>query len=59
MRALSLANPVEWSVRASRGHVLPGTDTGEILLYLGALVLFVVAMTAFASRCFRVYQRTM
>ena len=59
MRVLSFANPVEWSVRAARGQVLPGTSTGEILLYLGALVLFTAASTAFATRCFRAYQRTM
>jgi ABC-2 type transport system permease protein len=59
MRALSLANPVEWSVRAARGHVLAGTSSGEILLYLAGLVLFTAATTVFATRCFRTYQRTL
>jgi ABC-2 type transport system permease protein len=59
MRVLSLANPVEWSVRAARGHVLPGTSSGEILLYLAGLVLFTTATTMFATRCFRSYQRTL
>jgi ABC-2 type transport system permease protein len=59
MRSLSLANPVEWSVRAARGHVLPGTSAAHILMYLAALAVFTGAMTAFATRCFRVYQRTL
>jgi ABC-2 type transport system permease protein len=59
MRVLSLVNPVEWSVRAARGHVLPGTSAGEILLYLAGLALFTAATTLFATRCFRVYQRTL
>jgi ABC-2 type transport system permease protein len=59
MRELSLANPVEWSVRAARGQVLPGTSAGEILLYLAGLAAFTAATTAFATRCFRAYQRTL
>ena len=59
MRVLSLANPVEWSVRAARGQVLPGTGSGEILLYLAGLVLFTAGTTVFATRCFRTYQRTL
>ena len=30
METLSLGNPVEWAVRASRGQALPGTDWGSI-----------------------------
>jgi hypothetical protein len=59
MRILSLANPVEWSVRAARGHVLPGTSSGVILLYLAGLAAFTMATTVFATRCFRTYQRTL
>ena len=59
MRILSLANPVEWAVRAARGHVLPGTAGSTILLYLAGLALFTVCTTAFATRCFRAYQRTL
>lgn len=59
MEWLSTGNPVEWAVRAGRGQALPGTGTGEILLYLGLLVLFCVATSAFATRSFRSYQRTL
>ena len=34
METLSLGNPVEWAVRASRAQALPGTDWGSIGLYL-------------------------
>ena len=59
MRGLSLANPVEWAVRASRGQVLPGTDWGKIGLYLVLLTAFTALTGAFATRCFRAYQRTL
>ena len=39
METLSLANPVEWAVRASRAQVLPGTDWGKIGLYLALLAV--------------------
>jgi ABC-2 type transport system permease protein len=59
METLSLANPVEWAVRASRAQVLPGTDWGKIGLYLALLACFTVLTGAFATRCFRSYQRTL
>ena len=59
MRSLSLANPVEWAVRAARGHVLPGTSWGQIGLYLGLLAVFTAATGMFATRCFSAYQRTL
>jgi ABC-2 type transport system permease protein len=59
MRDLSLANPVEWSVRAARAQVLPGTDWGKIGIYLVALAAFTAATGAFATWCFRAYQRTL
>ena len=59
MEALSLGNPVEWAVRASRGQALPGTDWGSIGLYLLLLAAFTVLTGAFATRCFRSYQRTL
>lgn len=59
MRSLSLANPVEWAVRASRAQVLPGTDWSRIGLYLLLLSGFVALTAAFATRCFRSYQRTL
>jgi ABC-2 type transport system permease protein len=59
MRSLSLANPVEWAVRAARGQVLPGTEWGKIGLYLLLLACFAALTGAFATRCFRAYQRTL
>ncbi len=59
MRGASLANPVEWAVRAARWHVLPGTSWGQIGLYLGLLVVFTAATGLFATRCFSAYQRTL
>lgn len=59
METLSLANPVEWAVRASRAQVLPGTDWPRIALYLLLLAGFTALTAAFATRCFRAYQRTL
>lgn len=59
MQALSLANPVEWAVRAAREPVLPGTAWGEIGLYLTSLLAFALATGAFATWAFRAYQRTL
>ena len=59
METLSLANPVEWAVRASRAQALPGTDWGDIGLYLLLLACFTALTGAFATRCFRSYQRTL
>ena len=59
MRGASLANPVEWAVRAARGRVLPGTSWAQIGLYLGLLAVFTAATGLFATRCFSAYQRTL
>jgi ABC-2 type transport system permease protein len=59
METLSLGNPVEWAVRASRAQALPGTDWGDIGLYLVLLASFTALTGAFATRCFRSYQRTL
>jgi ABC-2 type transport system permease protein len=59
METLSLANPVEWAVRASRAQALPGTDWSRIGLYLVLLCCFTALTGAFATRCFRSYQRTL
>ena len=34
MQDLSLLNPVEWAVRSARGEALPGTDWGEMGIFL-------------------------
>jgi len=59
MRSLSLVNPVEWSVRAARGQVLPHTDWAAIGSYLVLLALFTLGTGAFATWSFRSYQRTL
>jgi len=59
MRGLSLANPVEWAVRAAREPVLPATAWGDIGVFLLALLAFTLATSAFATWSFRAYQRTL
>lgn len=59
MQTLSLLNPVEWAVRAARGEALPGTDWGEMGAFIALLAAFALATTAFATWCFRAYQRTL
>jgi ABC-2 type transport system permease protein len=59
MQTLSLLNPVEWAVRAARGEALPGTDWSEMGAFVALLAAFALATTAFATWCFRAYQRTL
>ena len=59
MQTVSKYNPVDWGVQAARQVVLPGTDwqsvSGHLLLLLGLTAV----TTAWATRCFRAYQRTL
>ena len=55
---LSLANPVEWAVRAAREPVLPATAWGDVGVFLLALLGFALA-TALRDLAFRAYQRTL
>jgi ABC-2 type transport system permease protein len=59
MQDFSLLNPVEWAVRAARGEALPGTDWSEMGSFLLLLLGFAALTTAFATRSFRAYQRTL
>ncbi len=59
MQDFSLLNPVEWAVRAARGEALPGTDWSEMGSFLLLLGGFAALTTAFATRSFRAYQRTL
>lgn len=59
MQDLSLLNPVEWAVRAARGEALPGTDWGEMGVFLLLLGGFSALTTAFATLSFHAYQRTL
>ena len=59
MRAAARFNPVDWGVQAAREPALPGTDWADVAAHLGLLAAFVVATGAFATWCFRAYQRTL
>jgi ABC-2 type transport system permease protein len=59
MRVASHFNPMDWGVRAAREVVLPGTDWGTVGLYLLFLLALSAATAAFATWCFRAYQRTL
>jgi len=59
MQDLSLANPVEWAVRAAREPVLPDTAWGDIGLFLTLLLAFAAATGVFATWAFRAYQRSL
>jgi ABC-2 type transport system permease protein len=52
-------NPVEWGVRAAREVVLPGTSWGNVGIYLLLLVGMSALTAAFATWCFRSYERTL
>jgi ABC-2 type transport system permease protein len=59
MQDFSLANPVEWAVRAAREPVLPDTDWGQVGLFLTLLLAFATATGLFATWAFRAYQRSL
>jgi ABC-2 type transport system permease protein len=44
---------------AAREPVLASPEWSRVALFLALLVLFTAATTAFATRCFRAYQRTL
>jgi ABC-2 type transport system permease protein len=52
-------NPVQWAVDAAREPVLPSPDWGLVALSLLGLASFTAATSAFATRTFRAYQRTL
>jgi ABC-2 type transport system permease protein len=59
MRVASHFNPMDWGVRAAREVVLPGTAWGTVGLYMLLLLALSAATAAFATWCFRAYQRTL
>ena len=59
MRWAAHANPMDWGVRAAREVVLPGTSWGTAGLYLVFLLLLSALTAAFATWCFRAYERTL
>ena len=52
-------NPVQWAVDAAREPVLPDPNWGLVGLSLALLAAFTAATSAFATRSFRAYQRTL
>ncbi len=59
MQWAARANPVQWAVDAAREPVLPSPDWALVAVSLVALTAFAVATAAFATRTFRIYQRTL
>jgi ABC-2 type transport system permease protein len=59
MRVAAHVNPVDWGVRVAREVVLPGTAWGAVGLYILLLVGLSAGTAAFATWCFRAYERTL
>ena len=59
MQTVAKFNPVNWGVVMAREVVLPGTDWTIVVTRGLALLALTVVMTAFATRTFRAYQRTL
>jgi ABC-2 type transport system permease protein len=58
IRAVSVANPVAWSVDAARSALSAQPDWGLIAVRLASLVALSVASAWLATRAFRSYQRS-
>jgi ABC-2 type transport system permease protein len=52
-------NPVNWGVEAAREPILAGTDWAALAVYMVALAALAVVTAAFATWCFRAYQRSL
>ena len=52
-------NPVDWGVRAARAVALPGTDWSVVGWHLLLLLALTAVTSAWATRAFRAYQRTL
>ncbi len=59
MQTVAKFNPVNWGVVMAREVVLPGTDWTVVGTRAAALFALTLVMTAFATRTFRAYQRTL
>ena len=59
MRWAAKFNPVQWGVVTTREMANTSTDWGAVATYLGLLVAFTAATTAFATWAFRAYRRTL
>lgn len=58
MQSVATFNPVNWAVQAGRAAVLPHTDWSMVAQRTGLLVVLLVICSAFATRAFRSYQRS-
>lgn len=59
MRWAARLNPVNWAVVAGREMSSRSTDWGTVGIYVALLVAFAALTTAFATRAFRIYRRTL
>jgi ABC-2 type transport system permease protein len=59
MQVASRYNPVNWGVLAARNVALPGTSWSSVGWHLLFLLALTALTTAWATRAFRVYQRTL
>lgn len=58
MRSAAAVNPVDWAVEAGRAAAMGGPDWGLVGVRTALLVAFLVLCSAFATRAFRSYQRS-
>jgi ABC-2 type transport system permease protein len=55
---VSRFNPVNWAVQAARNSIVTGGDWGASSVFLLLLLVTATATCAFATWCFRIYQRS-
>jgi ABC-2 type transport system permease protein len=58
IRSVAGYNPVNWTLTAGRGALMPQPDWGQIAAHLGYLAALVVVCGVLATRAFRAYQRS-
>ena len=58
MQSVAEVNPVNWAVQAGREASLGGTDWSMVAGRIGLLAVLLAACSAFATRAFRSYQRS-
>ena len=58
IRHIADFNPLNWAVEAGRSAAMEKTDWGFVASRTGFLLALLALMLAFATRAFRVYQRT-
>jgi len=58
IRHIADYNPLNWAVEAGRSAAMEKTDWGFVASRTGFLIALLLVMIAFATRAFRVYQRS-